>query len=265
MVDFLQLQEIVRRQLAQDRSVKTVTVSAPTLEDAVSQAAILLNITVRRLEYEISVKGSPGIFGSGKRYWTINAYESLAYKLTIDNDFEIESSVVSGPIIQDLDGDAFVHFSPDGVFLKVIPPTGKGRKASESEAMRIINEREVAKVDKELVSQAVKEAKGEYIRVGEFEHRPLNDSIVVVDIAEEEMKAYISVSPPGYGGCDISVETYISILRNNRVVHGVDEDFLRSFADRPLYKEKVAVAEAPNPPTDGTPISITILKLIRAR
>jgi len=61
------------------------------------------------------------------------------------------------------------------------------------------------------------------------------------------MKAYITVTPPGIGGCDISVETYLSFLRNNRVVYGVKEDFLRDFADRPVYKEKVVVAEGLRP------------------
>jgi uncharacterized protein (DUF342 family) len=67
--------------------------------------------------------------------------------------------------------------------------------------------------------------------------------MVSVDISEGEMKAFITVTPPGLGGCDISMETYLSFLRNNRVVYGVNEEFLREFADRPFYKEKVLVAE----------------------
>ena len=247
MVDFLQLQEIIKKQLAHDRTIKSINVSAATLEDAVSQAAILLDIPVRRLEYEIVEKGSPGFFGSGKKDWTISAYENMGLGLSSEIDDDFYNEVDSAPVIQDLDGDAFVHFTPDGVFLKVIPPSGRGRKATEADAMRIINERETAKADKDIVSRVVRDAKGEYVRVGEFEHRPLNDSIAVVDIVDEEMKAYMTVSPPGYGGCDISVETFISILRNNRVVHGVDEEFLRNFADRPVYKERVPVADGTKP------------------
>ena len=161
MVDFLQLQEIIRGQLAQDRSIRIVTVNGPTLEEAVSQAAILLNIPVRRLEYEITEKGTPGFFGSGKKDWTINAYERLVIKTSIEDDEESEAAGGLEKVIEDLDGDAFINLSTDGVLLKVIPPTGMGRKISEADTMRMIRERNVTDVDEELVGLIVREAKGE--------------------------------------------------------------------------------------------------------
>jgi uncharacterized protein (DUF342 family) len=107
--------------------------------------------------------------------------------------------------------------------------------------------RGVTDIDEELVSKTVREAAAAYVKVGDFEHRPVNDSIVTVEITEGEMKAYIQVMPPGPGGCDLSVETYLSFLRNNRVVYGVKEEFLRDFADKPTYKEPVVVAEGSRP------------------
>jgi uncharacterized protein (DUF342 family) len=74
--------------------------------------------------------------------------------------------------------------------------------------------------------------------------------MVSVEITADEMKALISVIPPGSGGCDLSAETYMSFLRNNRVQYGVKEDFLRAFADRPLYNEPVLAAEGTKP-VDG--------------
>jgi uncharacterized protein (DUF342 family) len=150
-------------------------------------------------------------------------------------------------VIEDRDGEAFVHLSAEGAFLKVVPPKGKGRKAVDAHAMQSLVSRGVTDIDEALVSKTVKEAAAVYIKVGDFEHRPVNDSIVTVEIAEGEMKAYIQVMPPGQGGCDLSVETYLSFLRNNRVVYGVKEDFLREFADKPVYKELSLVAEGSRP------------------
>ncbi|MDR1566049.1 MAG: FapA family protein [Treponema sp.] len=248
MVDFVRLQNRVREQLEQDRSVQTVTVSSPTLEAAVAEAAVLLDLPVRRLEYEIVEKGTPGIFGSGKKDWTISAYERIV--IASDEDEDEDSGGVfdtADSINEDLDGDCFVHLSPDGAFLKVISPKGKGRKAAEPDVVRLIQARYVTEFDQELVSRVVKDAAGGYVRIGGFEHRPLNDSTVTVDIAEGEMKAFITVTAPGMGGCDISVETLLSFLRNNKVVYGVNEEFLRDFADRPIYREKVVVAEGSRP------------------
>jgi uncharacterized protein (DUF342 family) len=248
MVDFVRLQNLVREQLEQDRTIRTVVVTAPSLEEAVSEAATLLDIPVRRLEYEVTEKGSAGFLGTGKKDWAINAYEQVRTVTEKPEDEAVFTDIeLEKPIIEDIDGDAFVRLSSDGVFLKATPPQGKGKRAPEPDVLKILQIRSVTDFDRELVSRVIREAAGEYVRVGTFEHQPANDSLVTVDIAEGEMKAFITVTPPGMGGCDISMETYQSFLRNNRVVHGINEEALRDFADRPVYKERFLVAEGTKP------------------
>jgi uncharacterized protein (DUF342 family) len=248
MVDFIQLQQLMKERLEQDRAITTVTAAGSTLEDAVAQAAALLDLPVRRLEYEVTEKGASGFLGSGKKDWIIQAYERIfTRKNQAGENTEDKKDEVSAPVIEDRDGDVFVHLGSDGVFLKVVPPSGRGSKAETNDAFRALQSRSVIDMEEDLVVKAVKEAAGEYIRVGDFEHRPVNDSMVTVDISEGEMKAFITVTPPGMGGCDISMETYLSFLRNNRIVYGVNEEFLGDFADRPIYKEKVMVAEGTKP------------------
>ena len=244
MVDFVRLQRIVQDRLEQDRNIRTVTAEGATLEDAVAQAAVLLDLPVRLIEYEVTEKGSSGFLGSGKKEWTIKAYERIVIKKEKHSGSEEDSEEFEEAELNDnADGEVFLHLSPDGAFLKAIPPKGKGRIASDTDAYNLLRHRYIENYDREMVSSIVHAASGDYIRVGDFEHRPVNDSMVTVDISEAEMKAFITVSPPGIGGCDISVETYLSFLRNNRVVFGVSEEYLREFADQPLYKEKVVIAE----------------------
>ncbi|QQO08238.1 FapA family protein [Breznakiella homolactica] len=248
MVDFVRLQEIMKEHLERDRGIRTVDAEGATLEDAVAEAATLLGVPVRRIEYEITEKGSPGFMGSGKKAWKIRAYERTAEKKQAgsvesdDGDIEIVS-----PVIEDRDGDVFVHLSPEGAFLKVIPPVGSGKNARESQATDALSARGVKDIDPKLVKEVVQKASGEYVKVGTFKVNPMNDTVVSVDISEQDMKAYIYVTPPGFGGSDLSAETYLSLLRNNRVIYGVNEEFLRTFADRPTYKEMVAVAEGSRP------------------
>ncbi|MDR0878672.1 MAG: FapA family protein [Treponema sp.] len=251
MVDFVRLQHIVKDQLEQDRTIRTVETTGASLELAVSEAATLLDVPVRRLEYEVTEKGSAGFLGTGKKDWKIRAYERVVEEKNEDDDLFANGILEdAAPVIEDRDGEAYVHLSADGAFLKVTSPTGKGRKAMDVHAMEVLTGRGVHDVDEDLVSRIVKEAAGEYIKVGDFEHRPVNDSVVTVEIAEGEMRAYIQVLPPGTGGCDLSLETYFSFLRNNRVVYGVKEDFLRDFADKPTYREQIVAAEGSRP-VDG--------------
>ncbi|MDR1655066.1 MAG: FapA family protein [Treponema sp.] len=244
MVDFVRLQHIVKDQLEQDRTITTVEAGGASLELAVSEAAALLDIPISRLEYEVTEKGFRGILGSGKKEWKIKAYERVYARKEKNEagqeggDFDFDIAVN-----EDYDGQIFVHFSPEGAFLKASPPGGTGRKAAESQAFDALKARQVKDIEEALVKETVKAAEGVYVRVGDFEHRPVNDSMVSVEVSEGEMKAFIIVTPPGPGGCDISAETYLSYLRNNRVLYGVNEDFLRDFADSPEYKTPVLVAE----------------------
>ncbi|GHU36784.1 polymerase [Spirochaetia bacterium] len=98
-------------------------------------------------------------------------------------------------------------------------------------------------IDKEAVRAAVKDAEGVYTHVGNFDHKFTDDSMISVNIAEDEMKAFISLTLPGTRGCDQTVDALITFLKNNKIVYGIREKFLVDFMDQPIYREQVLVAE----------------------
>jgi uncharacterized protein (DUF342 family) len=251
VVDFVQLQQIIKEQLDQDRSISAVEAQGPTLEEAVAQAATLLNLPVRRLEYEVTERGSPGFMGTGKKDWKIRAYqrlnvrEELAEEDVVEDGFDFDA-----PLVEDEDGAAFVQLRYEGAFLKVSLPRGRGKRATVAQAQAALEERGVTDYDQRLVAEAVKAAEGEYLRVGDFQHHSENNASMTVEIADQEMKALLYVTPPGPGGCDITLENYQLFLKNNRVYYGIDQDFLANFADKPLFKERVVIAEG-LPPVNG--------------
>jgi len=245
MVDFVTLQKIMADRLETDRAVQSVEAVGPTLEAAVADAAALLDIPARRLEYEIIERGAPGFWGMGKKDWRIRAYEKVSTTRKKHQqeliDEEVSAAVV---VVQDKDGEAFVHFKSGGeVLLKVTPSLGQGKKASELYAMHFLQDRKAAKIDEALVKKTVHEASGEYVKVAEFEHKSYNDSVVYVEISEDEMTGYVKTTSPGEGGCDVSYETYMATFKQNRLVHGIKEEFLRHFVDQPIYNENVIIAE----------------------
>ena len=248
MIDFAQLQQIVKEHLEQDRTIKYVDASGPTLDAAVNEAATLLDTTIRRLEYEIIERGSSGFMGAGRKDWLIRAYEHKRVKKTklAEEEFsdEIDSDI---PVIINKDGDAFVQRWPSGVFLKITPPVGNGKRATHMQAVHALAAKDINDVDSSMIEKLIDEASGIYVLVADYKHNPPNDSMAMVEVDDSEMHVYISVLPPGDGGCDISYEAYISLLKQNRVYHGIKEDYLREFADNPVYREKVEVAEGTKP------------------
>jgi uncharacterized protein (DUF342 family) len=248
MVDFVQLQHLMKDQLDADRIIRTVDVGGPTLEMAVAEAAVMLNLPIGRIEYEIIERGFPGFLGTGKKDWKIKAYGRIVTKKLADIlAVEQDTAEAEAQVAVDKDGDVFVHLNDEGANLKVVAPVGSGKRVTIEDAMQALKGKGVTDIDENLVRVAVRDAKNFYIRVGGFTRKYSNDCMVSVNIGEGEMKAFISVIPPGPGGADVSVENIIQILKDNQVVFGIKEDFLQDFVDRPTYKTPVLVAEGTLP------------------
>ncbi|MBN2051539.1 MAG: FapA family protein [Spirochaetales bacterium] len=249
MVDIDQVRGYMRQQALEDRERHSIPVTGKTLDEALKQASIELGVPVRRIEYEILKKGSSGFFGVGKQNWSLIAYEAAPEKA---EDEEIEEDEFSAfqhekDIIQDADGEVIVKLTSDGVLVKILPPIGNGKKASEKQAITALKARDVTHFDERLVAGVVKQADGQYVRVGDFDYNPVNDSIMTVDIMDAEMKAFMKVKPPGKGGTDLTVDTMIGFLKNNNVIHGIKEDILTGFEEHPQYDQSVLVAEGSKP------------------
>jgi uncharacterized protein len=248
MIDFIQLQEIVKEHLEHDRAIRSVDASGPTLEAAVNEAAALLDTSIRRLEYEIIERGSSGFMGAGKKDWVIRAYERTQVKKTKRAQEDIigeDDEKVQ--VVQDQDGDVFTQCWPDGVFMKVTSPVGNGKRVLLSHAIQSLHAKNVLEFDNDLVETLVNEASGMYVKVADFKHNPANDSMANIEIDDPEMHVFVTVIPPGDGGADLTLESLKSLLVQHRVYHGIKEEFLEKFVDKPSYREKVEIAEGIKP------------------
>ncbi|MCL1930813.1 MAG: FapA family protein [Treponema sp.] len=245
MVDFAQLQEVLAQRLEQDRAVQSIEVAGPTLEAALADAAAILNCSTHHIEYEVMERGSPGLLGIGQKEWRIQAYEKIVLSKKDQGMGQLEEELADqGPVIENRDGEVFVHFTAEGdATIKVTAPLGDGRKASEVFAIQTLTDRKAIDVNQNHVVKIVREARGEYVKVGTYERHSYNDSVVRTEVSEGEMQAFMTVTPPGEGGADIAYEAYISAFKASKIVHGVKEDLLKEFIDKPVYSEKILIAE----------------------
>jgi uncharacterized protein (DUF342 family) len=245
MIDFIELKTRLQSQFEADQIVQFVEAAGDNLEEAVQEAATLLDLPVRRIEYEIVERGSAGFFGRGAKPWKIKAYAGSAKIDKPDDDKDEKAALEKEPEpeVVDTDGQAFVQLRNGDVFLKVTSPVGKGKYVTEAEVRRALEHRRIMSYNENFVRQMVKDAAGTYIRVTGFQHNIANDSFARVEISEDEMYAYITVTPPGVGGGDVSYEGLKNLLRGNGVIYGIKESFLEQFTDQPTYGTRVCVAE----------------------
>jgi uncharacterized protein len=251
MKEILTLQEFrnYMKDLAEhDSGIKSVQVSASSVEECLEQAAVELGTIVSKLEYEVIVKGFRGILGFSKKNYTLVVYkiQDLKESASDIDQFGTDELVETEKNI-DKDGEVIITLYKGDVLIKVIPPKGRGKKAAPEQAYRKLQERNIIDYDKPLVSQVVKLADEMTVKIGSFPHNPANDSIISLKIEESDMKAYITISPPGNGGSDLGKDTVLSFLKNNMVIYGVNEENLENFLDHPVYNSRFLVAEGSYP------------------
>ncbi|MBN2873841.1 MAG: FapA family protein [Spirochaetales bacterium] len=242
------VRELMRRYLDEDGDKRSVVAEGATIEEALRSAAVQLDCTVARIEYEVLQKGVQGFVGIGGKPWKISAYEAAARQKVeagIEEEFGagFDEPTELKPIQRDVDGQAFVRLASDGALLKVIPPKGRGKRATEKQALDKLHARTIHDFDESLVKTAVKEATAEWILVGSFIANPAADALLTVEIAQQEMEARVMITPPQPGGCDLSRDVILAYLRNNKVVFGVIEEVLQELEDAPRYKESILVAQ----------------------
>ncbi len=246
-VGIAEIREYLEGQIENDKNIKSVRAEGDTIEEALKQASIELGLPIKKLEYEVIERGSRGIWGVGKKNWVILAYEAqekVEEKVEEELEEEIEEEK---EVIEDKPGEVFVRLTSDGVLLKVTPPVGRGKRVTERQALNKLAERGVTDFDAALVAKVVKRADGEYIKVGDYEYNPANDSTMTVQITDQDMKAYMIISAPGPGGADLTYDDMVSFLKSNGVVHGIKEDVLQRLIDYPVYGEAILVAEGSKP------------------
>ncbi len=259
MVNLEQIREAMARQLEEDQSRVFVEVTGNTLEEALANAGIQLNVPVRDVEYEILQRGTNSFFALNKKNWYLRAYQTQKSKkaaLAAQKKAAADTTAAEAvPVIEDRNGDVFVFCAFDGVFIKVTPPVGNGSDATVRDAMERLRDRGLTGFAEDVLKPVVKSAAGEYVKIGPYKHNPGNDALMSVDITDQEMKAWLFATPPGPGGADLSADMIIAFLKNNRVVAGIDEERIREFQDRPIYKQNYLVAEGIKP-QDGADAKI---------
>jgi uncharacterized protein (DUF342 family) len=252
LVDFARLQAAVKERLEIDAALQSIEVECENLEAAISEAATLLGVPLRYIEYEILEKQS-SIFGIGKNICKIRAYKRS--HVIIEDKLE-DTEINDGEDYQkyspeDIDGDIFLQCRQDGVYVKVTNPVGNGKPVSRAVALHIFNKRGIdIPPNNSILNEILKHPTDEYVRLTDFKNFAFNDTSVNVEISDQELKAFIFVIAPKSGGRDFTYEEYCKILHSNGIVYGINEEFLKKFADKPVYREKICVASA-KIPVDG--------------
>ena len=225
MIGLDDFREKMKAEIENTKRMKSVQVSGKNLEDALEQASLELGLPLRVLEYEILDKGKAGIFGIKGSPCRIIAYESVKNKMkreekSLEEELDLKSYEQDDvPIATDSNGRLSVRLASDGAWAKVFPTVGEGLPIVVEDVVGKLHDRSVLEQDLAIINAVVEQADEMWVKVGEFSYNPANDALCSLDVSEEGMKASITVTEPGPGGADLTVEDIRGFLANNSIAY----------------------------------------------
>lgn len=235
--------------LQTDQSVRYVDVSADTIDEALSDAAVQLDSKVSSLEYEVLEKGFLGFMGLVKKPWTIRVYENASViskkKKRKETDIFSDEEFQEEEVNIDRDGMFYIRYFASQIHLKVVPPAGSGQSVALKEVLARLKRSDTIAVEEDLVKKFVENGTGGvYEPIGQYKHNAAGDALIVVDTTNDEMKATITVTAPTIGGAEVSAEQIERMLANRGIVAGINKEKIDEFVDTPVYGIPYTVAEA---------------------
>ena len=75
MVSIEKIREEMQKRLSIDSELHHVEVNASTIDEALADASVQLDMNTSCLEYEVVERGSNGFLGIGKKPWKLRIYQ----------------------------------------------------------------------------------------------------------------------------------------------------------------------------------------------
>ncbi|MCB1317983.1 MAG: DUF342 domain-containing protein, partial [Leptospiraceae bacterium] len=228
-----------------------VEVIGLTIASCLNRAADYLNSDLSMLDYEILERGKRSFFNTQPYRLQVSILPAEERFADLE-EFSLKLGVGDRLLDEDLeqfatpkhqDGRVIVRIYRSGVFLIVEKPLGDGKPVDENQALTQLQRTGVQNFDQSRVSEVVREALGQPIKIGNYMPKPEADSSFKVDITPDEMKAYVKITPPRPGGRHLEVVDVVTGLKAHGVVIGFKEDDIQAALLEDRYMQDIIAAE----------------------
>ncbi|MDH5720858.1 MAG: FapA family protein [Spirochaetia bacterium] len=232
----------------------SVEVYADSLEQALQIAAHELKASLADLDYEILEKGSPGILGLGRLPYKVKVkimpgtdsgrwsdLEDLNFSLTSADS--VAAAEREAKINLSQDGKFMARIYKNGCFLTVHPPKGDGKPTALPMVLAKIRKVGILNFDEKKVQKAVEKPEGKQIKIAEWVPKPEADSTMSVELSNDEMKAFVTVTAPRPGGRHLQANEIINALKVSGVEYGFKEEKIQDALDSDKYGQPITAAE----------------------
>lgn len=153
-----------------------------------------------------------------------------------------------------IDGFYSFKFSPQGIYLKVQPPVGRGEPVPYLKVEKAIEEKQLVEVDWKAVQDAVRNKDGQWQRIAERKPELDRNAEIKIRVDKEGLRAYLDYQPP-LGGKFLQVEEIRARLAAEGIIFGIKTEQLKKVAGSRVKQSDILIAEG-IPPEHGRDSSV---------
>ena len=231
------------------RASKSIELHVSSIEAGMEEASSVLDCPLYELIYEVIEQGNNGILGVAKKPYYVRyihvplAGNKLSYGDNANNELDIEGYAKSKEN-KDRDTTIIVRIQIQGIMLKVVPPSGKGKVIKDfSYLERILNEKEVLKYDIDIAKNALQKQKNEYVKISDYYENKYSDGQFSLEVSPEKMKAFIKLAPLKNNCREVSILDIKELLTEQKIVHGIEDGILENVIEDYIVNVPSLVAE----------------------
>ena len=232
-----------------------VEVVGLSIASCLNRAATHWQMPLLDLDYEILEKGQQSLFKNHP--WRLQVYMLPDEQRYADlSEFSIKLGVGDRLLNSKLDqhlapknqnGWAVVRNYFDGVFLHAFPPIGNGKNVPLEDVLNQLRQAGCENYDMNLVKEVLNKNNEKAERIGDFMHRPENDSNCRIETSTDKMKAFVYISPPKSKGRHLRARDIVAAMKSYGIVLGFKEKELNEALLKNNYTKPILAAEGVKP------------------
>jgi len=242
----MDIQKLIKMldEIEDEETLNEIEIVAYSVKDALEIAKKELNTDIINLDYEILETGNSGFLGIGKKPYRILVKKIGSFTINQANEHVEE--------ITSIDGKFFIAHTNEGIFVKIIPPQGRGRFIKFDEVKSYLEGLGFTNIDERKLSKEIEDPSSTPVKIGEpIPTSPSDDSHPSIEVTPDESSALLTLSKPAlpYGKVPTPNEVK-NLLKSQGVVFGISDDEINRAIYEGVFDVPVKVAEW-DPPVSG--------------
>jgi uncharacterized protein len=227
-----------------------VEVIGDSIDECLRLASSHLNKPIHHLEYEVLQRGKKGFFINEPfkiLVYLVDPEDSLEDLALLDEKLGTDGRLLSKDLKdlvtpKDIDGYFRIKNLRHGLYIACFPPVGAGKPVRFDDVVKKLNMRGILVPPEKKIKEAISEETGEFERLADSKLKPFSEATVKIEISQDNMKAYATITPPKAAGRDLEVQDVVYELKKEDVGYGIKEDDIRDALEKEIYNEPVLVA-----------------------